>query len=168
VQPFGSWLTPDGFLEEDKIVATDRIEREIMIKAPRHRVWEVLTQADHISGWFGDSTEVDLRPGGRMVFTWDKHGSGSHHAVVERVEPPGFFSYRWARRAGDEPAAGNSTLVEFTLTAAGDGTRLQVVETGFARLDVTAAEQGQAVEENTAGWISELGELQEYAERLPA
>ena len=144
----------------------DRIEREIVIAAPLQRVWQVLTEAEHISGWFGDATEIDLRPGGAIVFTWSRYGS--HHAVVERVEPPRFFSYRWARPAGEPAADGNSTLVEFTLSPDGAGTRLRVVETGFASLAVTEEEQGIAVKENTEGWIAELGELREYAERPAA
>jgi uncharacterized protein YndB with AHSA1/START domain len=147
-------------------MATDRIEREIIIEAPQQRVWAVLTEAGHISNWFGDFTEIDLRPGGKIVFGWTEHGR--HLALVEKVEPPGFFSYRWARAAGTEPVAGNSTLVEFTLTAAGDGTRLRVVETGFASLDASEQEKDTAVKENTEGWLSELGELQDYAERLAA
>lgn len=146
-------------------MATDRIEREIIINAPQDRVWAVLTEADHVAQWFGDSAEVDLRPGGKMVFGWKEHGN--HHALVERVEPPGFLSYRWARAAGAEPVAGHSTLVEFTLTPDGPRTRLRVVETGFTSLDASEDEKGTAVKENTEGWIAELGELQEYAERLP-
>jgi uncharacterized protein YndB with AHSA1/START domain len=147
-------------------MATDRVEREIIINAPQERVWAVLTEADHVARWFGDSAEVDLRPGGKMIFGWKEHGN--HHARVERVEPPGFFSYRWARSAGIEPAPGNSTLVEFTLIPEGSATRLRVVETGFASLDGSEEDRGTAVKQNTEGWISELGELQEYAERSPA
>ena len=147
-------------------MATDRIEREIVINAPQNRVWAVLTEADHVTGWFGDLAEVDLRPGGKMVFGWKEFGN--HHARIERVEPQGFFSYRWTRATGVEPGAGNSTLVEFTLTPDGPRTRLRVVETGFASLDASEEEKGTAVKENTEGWISELGELQEYAERTSA
>jgi uncharacterized protein YndB with AHSA1/START domain len=147
-------------------MATDRIEREIIINAPQDRVWAVLTEADHVARWFGDSAEVDLRPGGKMIFGWKEHGN--HHARVEKVEPPGFFSYRWARPVGTEPAPGNSTLVEFTLIPEGSATRLRVVETGFSSLDGSEEEQGTAAKQNTEGWTSELGELQEYAERLPA
>jgi hypothetical protein len=42
-----------------------------------------------------------------------------------------------------------------------------VVETGFSSLDGSEEEQGTAAKQNTEGWTSELGELQEYAERLP-
>jgi len=147
-------------------MATDRIESEIVINAPRDRVWAALTEAGHVANWFGDSAEVDLRPGGRMVFGWKEYGN--HYAVVERVERPGFFSYRWSHGAGVEPAAGNSTLVEFTLTPEQSATRLRVVETGFASLAATEEEQATAVKENTEGWASELRELQAYAQRLAA
>lgn len=143
-------------------MATDRIEREIHIQAPPERVWRLLTEAEHISRWFGDSTEVDLRPGGQMIFTWARFGS--HLAQVERLEPPTFFSYRWARQPGEYPVEGNSTLVEFTLTAADAGTVLRVVETGFDSLKVSAQEKDTAVTQNIQGWRNELAELKQYAE----
>ena len=143
-------------------MSTDRIEREIQIQAPRQRVWQALTEAEHIARWFGDSAEVDLRPGGKMIFTWDH--SGSHHAQVERVEPPAFFSYRWARTTDEAPAEGNSTLVEFTLTEAGSATLLRVVESGFDALRASEAEKAAEVREHVQGWRNELGELTQYAE----
>ncbi len=147
-------------------MTADRIEREIFINAPQRVVWAALTEPGHVARWFGDSAEVDLQPGGKMVFGWTEYGN--HHAVVERVEPPSFFSYRWGHGAEVMPAAGNSTLVEFSLTPAEPGTMLRVVETGFASLDASDDEQATAVRENTEGWASELAELQQYAERLPA
>ena len=101
----------------------ERIEREVLIEAPLEVVWTVLTDPEHIGGWFGDSAEIDLRPGGEAVLTWDKYGSAL--AVVERVEPPHVFSFRWARPLGAAPREGNSTLVEFSLSAEGEGTRLR-------------------------------------------
>ena len=58
-----------------------RIEREILIEAPVEVVWEVVTQPEHISGWFSDSVELDLTPGGAMLLRWSHHG-----AVPGRVE----------------------------------------------------------------------------------
>ena len=55
--------------------------------------------------------------------------------------------------------------MEFTLTEVFAGTLLRVVETGFASLHGSAAEQDKAAQDNTQGWISELAELKEYAER---
>ncbi len=142
------------------------IEREVLIEASRERVWAVLTEPAHIAGWFGDTAEIDLRPGGTAAFGWTEHGT--HRAVIDRVEPPNFLSYRWARDTEAEPAEGTSTLVEFTLTEVFAGTLLRVVETGFASLHGTEQDQDNAVEENTEGWQSELAELKEYAERPAA
>jgi uncharacterized protein YndB with AHSA1/START domain len=148
-------------------MATDQIEREIIIAAPQERVWAVLTQPEHVASWFGDSAEIDLRPGGKIAFGWSQYSDAVHRATVERVEPHGFFSYRWARPAGEDVTPGNSTLVEFTLTPAEPGsTRLRVVESGFTSLDASEAERATAAEENTKGWRDELGELKDYAERI--
>jgi uncharacterized protein YndB with AHSA1/START domain len=140
----------------------DIIEREIVIEASQERVWEVLTQAEHVARWFGDSAELDLRPGGKASFGWST--DGVHHAVIERVEPPSFLSYWWARVTDAEPVAGNSTMVEFSLTEDFLGTMLRVVETGFASLNVAPDEQDKAEHENEQGWASELADLKEYAE----
>jgi uncharacterized protein YndB with AHSA1/START domain len=139
----------------------DRIEREIMIDAPLERVWSVVTEAEHIGRWFGDAgAEIELRPGGAFRCSWGKHGTV--HGVVERVEAPRFFSYRWARPLGVDVAPGNSTLVEFTLTPDGQRTRLRVVESGFRELDGTDASRAKYAEENTGGWKAELEELAAY------
>jgi uncharacterized protein YndB with AHSA1/START domain len=61
--------------------------------------------------------------------------------------------------------AGNSTLVEFTLAAEGEGTGLRVVESGFTTLDMSQDEQRERAEGNTDGWRIQLDGLREYAER---
>lgn len=148
----------------------DRIERVVVIEAPVERVWELVTRAEHLGTWFGDSgAEVDLRPGGRMSLTWEKHGTA--YARVEQVEPTSLFSFRWlaeADQAGVEPTPENSTLVEFTLAGEGDGTRLRVVEAGFDGLAGSAEERRRKYDENTDGWRIETGELAEYAVRVTA
>ena len=141
----------------------DRIEREVLIEAPVEVVWSIVTEAEHVGTWFSDSAEIDLRPGGKAVLTWDEHGT--FPGRIERVEPPRFISFRWARPAGAEPEEGNSTLVEFTLSPEGEGTRLQVVESGFSELDGTDEENAEYREGNVEGWQKELGELQEYVSK---
>jgi uncharacterized protein YndB with AHSA1/START domain len=147
-------------------MSQDVIEREIIIEASRERVWAVLTQPNHVKGWFGDAADIDLRPGGKAAFGWAEHGT--HRAVIERVDEPNVFSYRWARDTDVDPAEGGSTLVEFTLTEVPLGTLLRVVETGFASLHVTAADQEKALQGNSDGWTAELADLKEYAERPAA
>jgi uncharacterized protein YndB with AHSA1/START domain len=147
----------------------DRIERETTIAAPVDRVWALLTEPEHVGTWFGDAgAEIDLRPGGALVLRWAEHGTV--HGRVERVEPGRLFAYRWAAAPADAHAAGdalddgNSTLVEFSLTEEDDGTRLRVVESGFAALRIPEAEQVRKAEGNTEGWKHELGDLVEYAD----
>lgn len=141
----------------------DEIRTEIVIAAPVGRVWRVLTEADHIGQWFGDSAEVDLRPGGVMTLEWKEHGR--FLATVDTIDPPRYFSYRWARSRDTEPATGNSTLVEFTLTELEKGTKLEVVETGFTTLEIPSEEQRAHRDGNIEGWTIELNELREYAEQ---
>lgn len=141
----------------------ERIEREILIDAPLDLVWTVVTEPEHVRRWFSDSAEIELRPGGEAILTWDEHGSA--YARVEKVERPHFFSFRWARAAGSEPTEGNSTLVEFSLSGEGEATRLRVVESGFRELDGSDQEKAKYAEENTQGWRIELDELREYASR---
>jgi uncharacterized protein YndB with AHSA1/START domain len=144
-------------------MAQDWIERDVLIDASRERVWDVLTGAGHVAHWFGAAADIDLRPGGHAQFGWPEQAVFA--AVVERVEPPSAFSYRWAREAGTDPGTGTGTLVEFTLTEVPAGTLLRVVETGFASLDLSRTEQGKAAEGNRRGWTDELAQLKEYAER---
>src|SRR5438128_5199175 len=139
-----------------------RIEREILIEAPVEVVWEVVTQPEHISGWFSDSVELDLTPGGAMVLRWSHHGAVPGR--VERVEAPRYFSFRWLvpwdREA--ELSDDNSTLVEFSLSPDGDGTRLTVVESGFADLAGPDDENQRHYDGHQRGWELELGELDDY------
>jgi uncharacterized protein YndB with AHSA1/START domain len=145
-------------------MVADRIEQEILIDAPPEVVWELVTDPAHLGAWFGDAAEIDLRPGGDAAFTWEE--GGRFLGRVERVEPPRFFSYRWARPKDTPPAEGNSTLVEFSLSAEGEGTRLRVVESGFATLARSEDEKAEHFADNTEGWTVELGHLREYAARV--
>lgn len=143
-------------------MSSDLIEREVRIAAPVERVWALVTEAEHLGSWFGDAgAEVDLRPGGAMTLTWSEWGTT--HARVERVEPPRLFSWRWLLDGEDEPSAGNSTLVEFTLRADGGETLLKVVEAGFDGLALPEEELRRRYASHTGGWQRELDELVAHA-----
>ncbi|MFI0709758.1 SRPBCC family protein [Streptomyces inhibens] len=148
----------------------NRIEREISISAPVERVWAVLTEPEHVGSWFGqgEPTPVDLRPGGIMHLDHGEHGQ--FPTTIVKVDPPHYFSYRWASAyPGEVAVEGNSTLVEFTLTPEGDGTHLRVVETGFA--DITIPEERRAsasFESHSEGWSGQVENIRQYTERLAA
>jgi uncharacterized protein YndB with AHSA1/START domain len=148
----------------------DKIEREITIAAPVERVWSVLTEAEHINGWFADAgAEIDLRPGGALVMRWEEYGMA--RARVEAVEPPSRFAYRWTAhhaKPGAEPEPGNSTLVEFTLEPEGDATRLRVVETGFAALAASEEQRKSNYDDNVDGWKQVLERFDAYVGQVRA
>jgi len=145
-------------------VVPERIEREIVIKAPREIVWSVITEPEHVGRWFSDSAAIDLRPGGALILTWDEHGPV--YWRVERIDPPRFVSFHWLRGGHDpgdlELSEGNSTLVEFSLAEEGQGTRLRVVESGFGGLTGSEEENAKDAEEHRRGWELELDELRDY------
>ena len=64
----------------------DRIEREIDIEAPIDVVWAVITEPEHINGWFTDAVEVEIRPGSEGRLRWDANDKRSAHTVNLRVE----------------------------------------------------------------------------------
>jgi uncharacterized protein YndB with AHSA1/START domain len=135
----------------------DRIERVVEIAHPPAKVWAALTTAEGLDGWFGEQAAIDLRPGGSARMTF-----GSGHAAdmrVERVEEPTVFGFTWHIYGlpDDDP---RRTYVEFTLVPTDQGTRLTVVESGFAQLPEDA--YGTAYDGNIRGWASELGELVDY------
>ena len=135
----------------------DSIEREVILPVPPTRVWAALTQADQLGAWFGTQASIDLRPGGDVVFSWDGSTGprGTSRGVIEALEPPRRFAFRWqANLTGDAPM----TLVEFTLEPHAEGTRLLVVESGFASLPPELRTRESHVE----GWRRELGELAQY------
>jgi len=135
----------------------DRIERTVEIAHPPAKVWDAITTAEGLGTWFGNSATIDLRPGGEAEMTWT---SGDKAAMrIERVEEPTVFGFTWGINGlpEDDP---RRTYVEFTLEPVGAGTRLTVVESGFAQLPPDAYEK--AYGGNTEGWAHELGELVEY------
>ena len=61
---------------------------------------------------------------------------------MDSVRPPHRFAFRWGHSGGAEAHVGNPLLVEFTLIAEGESTRLRVVESGLA--DVRWPEETKA------------------------
>lgn len=141
----------------------DRIERTVEIAHPPARVWAALTTAEGLGTWFGNAATIDLRPGGLATMTWT---SGDHASMrIERVEEPTVFGFTWGIHGlpDEDP---RRTYVEFTLVPTEGGTRLTVIESGFAQLPEDAYRK--AFEGNTEGWASELGELVEYLDAIAA
>jgi uncharacterized protein YndB with AHSA1/START domain len=147
-------------------MTTDRIEREITIAAPVERVWAVLTQPEHVGVWFGTGApaQIDLRPGGTLAF--DHGESCDYLGLIVAIDPPRSFSFRWAAvYPGVVASEENSTLVEFTLEPAEDGTLLRVVESGFDALIIPPDRvEFAGYESHSNGWAEVMTKLGELAE----
>jgi uncharacterized protein YndB with AHSA1/START domain len=135
----------------------DRIERTISVTQPPEKVWAAITTAEGLGTWFGQKATVDLRVGGLAHLTWD--GGYTHELRIERLEPPRVFGWTWAI-TGLPEGDPRRTYVEFTLEPDAAGTRLTMVETGFAQLpsDLHSGAYGG----NAEGWQRELDELVGY------
>jgi uncharacterized protein YndB with AHSA1/START domain len=133
------------------------IEREVLIDAPVEVVWRTITEPDQITQWFADRVELVVEPGahGYMGF-----GAQGGEVVVETVDSPTRFSFRWNHPVGEEPMTGNSMLVEFTLTPEGDQrTRLRVTESGHEQRAWPDAEKQRYADEHREGWGKFLDRL---------
>jgi uncharacterized protein YndB with AHSA1/START domain len=133
------------------------IDRDILIEAPVEVVWRIVTEPDQMSQWFADRVELVVAPGAHGYMRFGDQGGP---VVVETVDPPVRFSFRWNHPRGEEPVAGNSMLVEFTLTPLGpERTRLRVVESGHELRDWPDAEKERYADEHRNGWVEFLDRL---------
>jgi uncharacterized protein YndB with AHSA1/START domain len=133
------------------------IEREVLIEAPVEVVWRTITEPDQITQWFADRVDLLIEPGAHGYMEFGDQGGP---VVVEVVDPPTRFSFRWNHPRGEEPVVGNSMLVEFTLTPEGDElTRLRVTESGHELRDWPEAEKQRYADEHQEGWGDFLDRL---------
>ncbi len=137
-------------------MAEFQIEREVLIDAPVEVVWRTITEPEQLRRWFADRVELELEPGGRGLMGFEDRAVP---LVVEAVQPPTRFSFRWNHPAGAEPAAGNSTLVEFMLVGEGERTRLRVVESGLDLFAWPDAEKDRYAGEHRGGWATFMDRL---------
>ncbi len=142
----------------------DRIERTIVLPAPRHRVWEAITKPEQLAHWFGVVSGMDFRVGGTIHFTW-KNEPCPYTGQIEVIEEPHRFAFRWPSYAVSHPtmtfATALYTLVEITLEELADQTQLTLVESGFASLPQPIPGEN-AYQDNRRGWQACLSALHAY------
>lgn len=145
---------------------TDRIEKRVLLQAPRERVWRALTTPAEFGHWFGMRFEGEFVPGATVratlvptavdaqVAALQKPYEGTtFEIVIDRLEPQRLFSFRWhpgAPEPGADYSAEPMTLVAFELREAPEGILLVVSESGFDRIPL--ARRAQAFQNNEEGW----------------
>ena len=144
---------------------TDKIEKSVVLRAPRSRVWRALTDSKEFGEWF------------KVVFT-DKFAEGKTitgritHAgfenvpmeiTIERIQPEEYFSYRWHPYAKDpniDYSKEVATLVEFRLSDSPEGTLLLITESGFDQ--IPAERRAEAFRMNDNGWTGQIRNIERH------
>lgn len=149
----------------DQPQTTDRIEKRFEVSAKRSRVWRAISDADEFGAWFGMKLDRPFTAGatvfGRLTIPGYEHIS--LEMQVQRVEPEGYFSYRWhpyPMNPEVDYAAEPTTLVEFRLAETAGGTAVTITESGFDRLPSTR--RAEAFRMNEAGWTGQSKKLASY------
>lgn len=146
--------------------STDRIEREIVLKAARSRVWRALSHAEEFGGWFGVVLKGKIFAAGQAVqgqITYPGYEHLAWNVVIDRVEPEGLLSFRWHPYAVDaavDYSQEPTTLVVFELIAVEEGTLLRVVESGFD--NIPAARRQEAFSMNSGGWDAQMKNIEKH------
>jgi uncharacterized protein YndB with AHSA1/START domain len=149
---------------------TDRIEKQILIKAPRKRVWRALTEAGEFGEWFRVKLTgqfVEGKPvSGKILHPGYEHLTWN--ATIEKIEPERLFSFRWHPSAVDpkkDYSQEPTTLVAFELEEVPGGTLLKLTESGFDAVPLERRET--AYRGNSEGWSIQVGNIERYVSQHP-
>ena len=155
---------------------TDCIEKHILLRAPRKRVWQALTDSSQFGYWFGvkfdGPFELNHRVTGIIVPSQADPEMGKaqkpyegvpFECVIAKIEPERLFAFRWRPYAvdrGTDPSSQPTTLVEFVLEEMPDGTVLTVTESGFDQIPL--AQRAKAFAGNEQGWSMQMKAIEKY------
>ena len=157
-------------------MTTDRIEKKILLRATRERVWKAISDADQFGAWFGVSFDGPFNAGarltGRIVPTTvdsdiaklqEPHAGKPFEFTVERIEPMQIIAFRWhpfAIEPGVDYTKEPTTLIVFELSEAKDGTLLTISESGFDQIPL--ARRAAAFKANDGGWAMQTMLIAKY------
>jgi uncharacterized protein YndB with AHSA1/START domain len=156
--------------------ATDRIEKQMLLRAPRARVWQALTNAEEFGTWFGVKFEDPFALGAlvrgviaptavdvEVAKAQQPYAGLPFHITIDRIEPERLFAFRWhpfAVERGVDYSHEPTTLVTFVLEDVPGGVMLTVTESGFDR--VPLARRAKAFTANEGGWTMVMGLIEKY------
>jgi uncharacterized protein YndB with AHSA1/START domain len=148
----------------DPMTLSDRIERTMVLPAPRERVWEAITKPEQLARWFGVVSAMDFRVGGAIQLSWENKPC-PYPGVIEVIEKPQRFAFRWPSYALSHPEITfdivPSTLVDITLEERADQTLFTLVESGFASQPQPVPAE-ELYRGNQKGWQGCFNELRAY------
>lgn len=153
---------------------TDTIRKEVVLKAPRSRVWQAISDSKAFGTWFGMTVEGPFVQGqtakGKIAMTQvdpeiakqqEPYVGMACDLMVERIEPETRFAFRWHPGADPNiPKDSPTTLVTFELEEVAGGTRLIITESGFDRIPIER--RAKAFAGNESGWEAQLTLIAKY------
>lgn len=157
-------------------MSTDRIQKQVVLRAPLDRVWRAIADAEHFGQWFGvrfdgpfvagravNATITPTTVDEEVAKRQEPHAGVTTTWQIVAIEPRRRFAYRWQPCAG-EPAVdgGPATLVEFSLSETPDGVLLTITESGFDAFP--EARRSSAFEANSEGWAMQTDLVRRYLE----
>jgi uncharacterized protein YndB with AHSA1/START domain len=147
------------------VAITDRIEKSVVLRAPRAQVWRAIAEAEAFGRWFGVELAGSFAPGVRVAgrITHEGYEHVPFEITIEAMEPERLLSWRWhpnSVETGVDYGAEPTTLVVFELDDVDEGTRLTVVESGFDGIPL--ARRAEAYRGNEEGWSAQMQAIQRY------
>lgn len=147
----------------------DKIEKTIDLEAPIDRVWRALTDHHEFGAWFRVALEKPFIVGEKTEgnITYPGYEHMRLEAMVETLDTNALFAFRWRaipNEKGESPLGELETLVEFKLQSIESGTRLWIIESGFASLSVEDAARAEALRLNAQGWQMQIENIKAHVE----
>jgi len=147
------------------VTSTDRIEKSVVLRAPRSRVWQALANSRAFGQWFGVELAGPFEPGARVSgrITHEGYEHVPFEMTVERMEPERLLSWRWHPNAIEtetDYSAEQTTLVVFELSDVAGGTQLTIVESGFDGIPL--ARRADAYRRNDEGWAAQMAAIERH------
>lgn len=140
------------------------IEKQVLLRAARSKVWDALTDIKKFCEWFGvQSMGGSFAPGARLRMLAPVEYGGEFEMTIEQLQPEHLFSWRWhpgARDASVDYSKEPTTLVVFKLAEVPGGTMLTITETGFDQ--VSLARRARVFGDNNQGWDEQIKNLERY------
>lgn len=158
---------------------TDRIEKKVLLRASRQKVWSAISDAQQFGSWFGMRFDGAFVAGARLTGKITPTSVDAEVAkaqapyegktfefVVDRIEPQHLFSFRWHPYAVDpniDYSREPMTLVVFALEEVSGGRLLTITESGFDQIPL--ARRAEAFQANEGGWAAQAMLIEKFLAR---
>ena len=160
-------------------MSTDKIEKQVTLRAPLAKVWHAIADSKQFGAWFGleaggpfvAGTTLNVRIAPTQVDPDIAKGQQPYagtpfELIVDTIDPMRRFAFRWHPFAVDKSVDFSNeptTLVTFDLEEVSGGTKLTITESGFDKLPLER--RAKAFAANDGGWTKQIELITKYLAR---